>query len=114
MFPFRGTAVVLPLVNVFDCDSPYDFLRARAIVQRDTGERVHFVFIRDANMLSGHIRVHRNQAILDTSPDLYDMQTGQIADSNIEFMRKGIQANQQVVHIHLCALHRLHSRPRVR
>ncbi|KAF2748605.1 hypothetical protein M011DRAFT_331916 [Sporormia fimetaria CBS 119925] len=71
------------------------FIRGLAQVQESTGQQTHFLFTSGARMFSSHAGAPFDKPLLDTDPNLFEIQKSQQAHH--ESIKRGVRANNTVI-----------------
>lgn len=66
--------VIYFLVDALNCDMQIPLIKALAEVKKQTGREVHFLHTSGAKIFSEHAGMPTDRRILDTDPELYDLQ----------------------------------------
>ncbi|KAI2641193.1 hypothetical protein GGS21DRAFT_547532 [Xylaria nigripes] len=91
----HGISVVYNLIGVQPRDVPSNFIRALAEVKKNTGRDVHFLHTTGAKIFSSHSGAPTDKPLLDTDPELYEMQKQQ--RSSIPVMQSAVDVNNFVI-----------------
>ncbi|KAF3807245.1 hypothetical protein GCG54_00008700 [Colletotrichum gloeosporioides] len=84
----NGITVVFYLIDAYRAERPVSFIKALAEVKKATGRGVHFVYTTGTKQFSEHAGAPTDKPLLDTDPNLYDIQRGQKAP--VEEMEVGL------------------------
>ncbi|KAF0321646.1 nad dependent epimerase dehydratase family protein [Colletotrichum asianum] len=71
--------VVFYLIDAYRAERPVSFIKALGEVKKATGREVHFVYTTGTKQFSEHAGAPTDKPLLDTDPNLYDIQRGQKA-----------------------------------
>ncbi|KAF4412362.1 hypothetical protein CGCFRS4_v005322 [Colletotrichum fructicola] len=91
----NGIAVVFYLIDAYRAERPVSFIKALAEVKKATGREVHFVYTTGTKQFSEHAGAPTDKPLLDTDPNLYDIQRGQKAP--VEEIEVAIATNCAVI-----------------
>lgn len=87
--------VVYFLTDAVNHEAQVNFIKALAIVKEQTGRDVHFLHTSGAKIFSSHAKAPTDGPLLDTRPDLYDIQKAQ--RPTLEFFKKAVATNCIVI-----------------
>ncbi|OIW28588.1 NAD(P)-binding protein [Coniochaeta ligniaria NRRL 30616] len=87
--------VVYFLTDPVNHEAQVSFIAALAEVKAQTGEDVHFLHTSGAKIFSSHAEAPTDRPLLDTQPDLYDVQKAQ--RPTLEFFQKAVATNCIVI-----------------
>ncbi|KAL1845250.1 hypothetical protein VTK73DRAFT_791 [Phialemonium thermophilum] len=87
--------VVFYLIDAIGTDGQLHLIRALAEVKKATGLPVHFLHTTGAKLFSSHAGAPTDRPLLDTDPDLYDIQRAQKA--RFPLAQKGVEANCKII-----------------
>ncbi|KAL3292040.1 NAD(P)-binding protein [Colletotrichum asianum] len=76
-------SVVLYLIDVFESTSQENLIKALGDLRQTTGQDVHFLHTSGAKIFSSDAGAQTDRELLDTDPNLYDIQKGQKASADI-------------------------------
>lgn len=93
----KKITIILHLYNALDTTSTVPFIKALGQVKQNTGKEVHFVFTTGAKLFSSHAGAPTDDLLLDTDPNLYDLQKKQASIAPNAFMAQGVKANNLVL-----------------
>ncbi|KAH8811015.1 hypothetical protein F5884DRAFT_842916 [Xylogone sp. PMI_703] len=87
--------IVYFLIDAASSESQIHFIKALEEVKRKTGENVHFLHTSGAKMFSSHAGAPTADLLLDTDPNLYDIQRNQRA--KVPRMGDAVKTNCDVI-----------------
>ncbi|KAI1076181.1 hypothetical protein F5B20DRAFT_557033 [Whalleya microplaca] len=87
--------VVYHLIDPFTSESQVYMIKALAEVKKNTGQEVHFLHTSGAKLFSNHAGAPTDRPILDTDPELFNVQKSQ--ESEFEVMQKAVNTNCTVI-----------------
>lgn len=70
----RGITVIFFLIDAFSEQHQKPMINALGEVKAKTGKEVHFLHTSGAKIFSSHTGFNTSQALLDTDPNIYDIQ----------------------------------------
>ncbi|KAF4928167.1 hypothetical protein CGCVW01_v002098 [Colletotrichum viniferum] len=76
---YNGIAVVFYPIDAYRAERPVSLIKALAEVKKATGREAHFVYTTGTKQFSEHAGAPTDKPLLDTNPNLYDIQRGQKA-----------------------------------
>ncbi|KAI8182749.1 hypothetical protein K4K54_004140 [Colletotrichum sp. SAR 10_86] len=76
-------SVVFYLIDVFESTAQENLIRALGDLRQTTGQDAHFLHTSGAKIFSSDAGAPTDRELLDTDPNLYDIQKGQKASANI-------------------------------
>ncbi|KAI1638388.1 hypothetical protein F4809DRAFT_261053 [Biscogniauxia mediterranea] len=91
----NSISVVYYLIDALRFEVPPYFIKALAEVKKNTGREVHFLHTTGAKLFSSHAGAPHDKPLLDTDPELYNIQKSQNAP--YEIMRTGVETNCSVI-----------------
>ncbi|KAI0599074.1 hypothetical protein F4775DRAFT_552798 [Biscogniauxia sp. FL1348] len=91
----KSISVVYYLIDALRFDAQSYFIKALAEVKKNTGREVHFLHTTGAKLFSSHAGAPNDKPLLDTDPELYNIQKSQNAPYAI--MRIGVETNCSVI-----------------
>ncbi|KAK0103093.1 hypothetical protein ONS96_005703 [Cadophora gregata f. sp. sojae] len=89
--------VVFYLIDALRCEGQVAFIDALGEVRRRTGREVHFLHVSGAKIFSSHAGAPTDVPLLDTNPDLYDIQKNQKAPFG--FMQQATETNNTIIEL---------------
>ncbi|KAH7330444.1 hypothetical protein BKA65DRAFT_59040 [Rhexocercosporidium sp. MPI-PUGE-AT-0058] len=93
----NGITVVFYLINALKKEGPVLFINALAEVKKSAGKEVHFLHTTGAKIFSSLAGAPTDRPLLDTSPDLYDIQKKQKAP--FRFMQEAVETNNTIIEL---------------
>ncbi|KAI1641705.1 NAD(P)-binding protein [Daldinia loculata] len=87
--------VVYYLIDAVQHDPPLFFIEALAEVKKATGRTVHFLHTTGAKLFSSHADAPTDRLLLDTDPQLYDIQKAQ--SPKLSVAQEGVRTNCAVI-----------------
>ena len=87
--------VVFFLIDAFKSESQVNFIKALAEVKESTGQDVHFLHTTGAKLFSSHAGAPTDRPLVDSDPDMYDIQKSQKAP--LPQMQIAVSTNNTVV-----------------
>ncbi|KAI1464430.1 NAD(P)-binding protein [Daldinia caldariorum] len=91
----REITVVFYLIDAVQYEPPLFFIQALSEVKKATGRTVHFLHTTGAKLFSSHADAPTDRPLLDTDPQLYEIQKSQNPKLNVA--REGVRTNCAVV-----------------
>lgn len=91
----HGITIVFFLIDAFRADSQVYFIKALAEVKAATGDDVHLLHTSGAKLFSSHAGAPTDRPLLDSDPNLYQIQTAQ--KSPHAAMQTAVSTNNTVV-----------------
>ncbi|KAF0323271.1 nad dependent epimerase dehydratase family protein [Colletotrichum asianum] len=76
-------SVVFYLIDVFESTAQENLIKALGDLRQTTGQDVHFLHTLGAKIFSSDAGAQTDRELLDTDPNLYDIQKGQKASADI-------------------------------
>ncbi|KAF5500032.1 hypothetical protein CGCS363_v006228 [Colletotrichum siamense] len=92
-------SVVFYLIDVFESTAQENLIKALGDLRQTTGQDVHFLHTSGAKIFSSDAGAPTDRELLDTDPNLYDIQKGQKASANI--LQKAGFSTANLEHIRL-------------
>ncbi|KAL5313631.1 hypothetical protein ACEPPN_018052 [Leptodophora sp. 'Broadleaf-Isolate-01'] len=93
----NGITIVFFLINALKKDSQVMFINALAEVRKATGKDVHFLHTSGAKMFSGLAGAPTDGPLLDTRPDLYEVQKEQ--KDPFGYMQEAVETNNAIIEL---------------
>lgn len=93
----NNITVIYHLINPVDTTNTVHFITGLAQVKKQTSQEVHFLFTTGAKIFSEHAGAPTDKPLLDTDPNLYDIQKAQVDRAPHPIMGQGAKANNIVV-----------------
>ncbi|PVH77053.1 NAD(P)-binding protein [Cadophora sp. DSE1049] len=93
----NGITVVFYLIDALKNEGQMLFINALAELKKQTGKEVHFMHVSGAKIFSSLAGAPTDAPLLDTRPDLYDIQKKQKAPFG--FMQQAVETNNTVIEL---------------
>ncbi|KAG4437957.1 hypothetical protein IFR05_006538 [Cadophora sp. M221] len=93
----NGITIVFFLIDALKNESQLMFINALAKVKKETGKEVHFLHTSGAKIFSNLAGAPVDVPLLDTRPDLYEVQKKQ--EAPFGFMQEAVETNNAVIEL---------------
>ncbi|EMR67909.1 putative nad dependent epimerase dehydratase family protein [Eutypa lata UCREL1] len=91
----KGITVVYFLIDALNSTSQTSFIKALGEVKQKTGKDVHFLHTSGAKIFSVFAGAPTDKPLLDTDPNLYDIQKSQVPA--VDMMKAAVDTNRIVI-----------------
>ncbi|KAK2778489.1 nad dependent epimerase dehydratase family protein [Colletotrichum kahawae] len=91
----NNISVVFYLIDVFESTAQENLIKALGDLSQTTGQDVHFLHTSGAKIFSSDAGAPTDRELLDTDPNLYDIQKGQKAP--VDILQKCVDTNNTII-----------------